>query len=352
MPDRLPGFAHPAAAQTGRMRAIVYDRAGGPEVLRLVDRPVREPGPGEVRVRVVVSGVNPTDWKSRSGTDPDGEQVPNQDGAGVVDAVGDGVPFSVGDRVWVWDAAYQRPDGTAQERAVVPARQAVLLPDGASFDLGAALGIPALTAHLALQAGDAEARPLARGGLAGRTVLVAGGAGAVGHAAIELGVWAGARVITTVSSPAKAALARAAGAHEVVDYRAEDATARIRALAPDGVDLVAEVNPNANAALDAAVLAPGGTIAVYATDSPDPLSFQIRPFMGKNLRWRFLLTYTAPEAEKDAAVAGVRAAVAAGALRVGEAAGLPITRFPLERTADAHAAVASGTVGKVLISVV
>lgn len=333
------------------MRAIVYEQAGGPEVLGLIEKEPGEPGPGEVRVRVAVSGVNPTDWKSRSGTDPDRPQVPNQDGAGVVDAVGAGAPLSVGDRVWLWDAAYQRPDGTAQELLVVPARQAVPLPDAASFDLGASLGIPALTAHLALRAGDAEPLPLEPGALTGRTVLVAGGAGAVGHAAIELAAWAGARVITTVSSPDKAALARAAGAHEVVDYRAEDAAARIRELAPEGVDLVAEVNPNANADLDAAVLAPGGTIAVYATDSPDPLSFQIRTSMGKNLRWRFLLTYTAPAAEKDAAVAGVRAAVADGALRVGQEAGLPITRFPLERTGDAHAAVASGTVGKVLIDV-
>jgi NADPH2:quinone reductase len=333
------------------MRAIVYSRSGGPEVLRLVDRDVPEPGPGEVRVRIAVSGVNPTDWKSRSGTDPDGDQVPDQDGAGVVDAVGDGVRLAVGDRVWVWDAAYRRPDGTAQELTVVPERQAVPLPDDASFDLGAALGIPALTAHLALRAGDADPQPLAPGALAGRTVLVAGGAGAVGHAAIELAVWAGARVITTVSSPAKAALARAAGAHEVVDYRAEDAAAVITRLAPAGVDLIAEVNPNANAQLDGEVLAPGGTIAVYATDSPDPLSFAIRAFMSKNLRWRFLLTYTAPTDEKDAAVAGVRAAVAAGALRVGEAGGLPITRFPLERTADAHAAVEAGTVGKVLVDV-
>ena len=333
------------------MRAIVYTQAGGPEVLHLVDREEREPGAGEVRVRIAVSGVNPTDWKSRSGTDPHGEQVPDQDGAGVVDAVGEGVDLAVGDRVWVWDAAYQRPDGTAQESVVLPAGQVVLLPDAASFDLGASLGIPALTAHLALRAGDPEPLPLAPGELSGRTVLVAGGAGAVGHAAIELAVWAGARVITTVSSPAKAALARAAGAHEVVDYRAEDAAARIRELAQQGVDLVAEVNPNANAALDGDVLAPNGTIAVYATDTPDPLSFAVRPFMGKNLRWRFLLTYTASAAEKQAAVDGVRAAVADGALRVGEEAGLPITRFPLERTGDAHAAVEAGAIGKVLIDV-
>lgn len=333
------------------MRAIVYDRAGGPEVLRLVDRPEPEPGPGEVRVRIAVSGVNPTDWKRRGGTEPTGEQVPNQDGAGTVDAVGDGVPHAVGDRVWVWEAAWERADGTAQESVVLPARQVVPLPQSASFELGAALGIPALTAHLALRAADACPAPLAPGALAGRTVLVAGGAGAVGHAAIELARWAGARVVTTVSSPAKAALARAAGADEVVDYRAEDAAARIRALAPAGVDLAVEVNPNANAALDAAVLRPGGTVAVYATDDPAPLSLGVRPNMTKNLVWRFLLVYTADAAEKEAAVAGVRAAVEAGALRVGEAAGLPLIRFPLERTGDAHRAVQEGAIGKVLVDV-
>jgi NADPH2:quinone reductase len=305
---------------------------------------------------VARSGVNPTDWKSRrgagSGQPVDPPQVPNQDGSGVVVGIGEGVdPALHGLRVWLWESAYQRPHGTAQEVTVVPATHVVTMPDTASFDLGAALGVPFITAHRCLTVAEEGPTRLGPGALAGRTVLVAGGAGAVGHAAIELAVWAGARVITTVSSPDKAALARAAGAHEVVDYRREDAAARIAELAPDGVDLVAEVNPNANAALDAQVLAPGGVIAVYATDSPDPLSFEVRPFMGKNLRWRFLLTYTAAEAEKAAAVAGVRAAVEAGALRVGEEAGLPITRFPLERTADAHAAVEAGTVGKVLIDV-
>ncbi|MDH2444743.1 NADPH:quinone reductase [Amnibacterium sp. CER49] len=333
------------------MRAIVYTEAGDAGVLRLVERPEPTPGPGEVRVRIQVSGVNPTDWKSRSGTAPDDEQVPDQDGAGTVDAVGAGAPFAVGDRVWVWDAAYRRPGGTAQELVVLPARQVVPLPDAASFDLGAALGIPALTAHLALTAGDTEPAPLAPGALAGRTVLVAGGAGAVGHAAIELAVWAGARVITTVSSPEKARLARAAGAHVVVDYRHDDAEARIHEAAADGVDLVVEVNPHANAGLDLAVTRPDATVAVYATDRSEPMSLDVRPAMTKNLRWRFLLTYTVQEAEKDAAVAGVRAAVEAGALRIGDDAGLPVLRFPLERTADAHRAVEDGATGKVLIDV-
>ena len=176
---------------------------------------------------------------------------------------------------------------------MLPARQVVPLPDGASFDLGAALGIPALTAHLALTA-DGPARALGPGALDGRSVLVAGGAGAVGHAAIELAVWAGAHVLTTVSSPEKAALAAAAGAHEVIDYRREDVAARIRALVPGGVDLVVEVNPHANAELDAAVLAPNGTVVVYATDRAGADAARRAAVDEQEPRLAFLLTYTAP----------------------------------------------------------
>src|ERR1700704_6281030 len=226
------------------MRAVVYSESGGPEVLRLVDRPEPAPGPGEVLVRMAVSGVNPTDWKARraAGTGTKGLDVlPTQDGAGMIEAVGPGVdPSRVGERVWVWEAAWQRPDGTAQELIAIPSRQAVPLPPEASFDLGASLGIPALTAHRCLTVGAPSAARLAPGALAGRTVLVAGGAGAVGHAAIELTRWAGATVIATVSGPDKARLAEAAGAHHVVNYREGDAAAGIRAAASDGVDIIVE----------------------------------------------------------------------------------------------------------------
>jgi NADPH2:quinone reductase len=337
------------------MRAIVYTENGGPEVLRPVDRPVPEPGPGEVRVRVHVSGVNPTDWKSRAGSrgaPPEGELVPNQDGAGVIDAVGPGHdPGRVGERVWLWEAAWQRADGTAQEFVVLPARQAVPLPDDASFDLGASLGIPALTAHRCLTVAEGGPSRLSPGALSGRTVLVAGGAGAVGNAAIQLARWAGATVVTTISSPEKAALARAAGAPHVVNYRTEDAAAAIRKAAPDGVDLVVEVAPAANAAVNHAVLAVGGTVAVYATEGTGELTVPVFPLMARNVRYQFVLVYTVPPDAKAAAVEDVCAAVAAGALRVGEDAGLPLHRYPLERTTDAHAAVEAGAVGKVLIDV-
>lgn len=338
------------------MKAVTYSATGGSDVLTLVDREEPHPGPGEVRVRIHVSGVNPTDWKARAGSGAaplPRPQVPNQDGAGIVDEVGEGVTtVAPGDRVWVWDAAYQRPDGTAQELTVVPEQLVVPLPDDVSFDEGASFGIPALTAHRALTSYEHAPAELAPGSLEGRTVLVAGGAGAVGHAAIQLAVWAGATVIATVSSHDKAELARAAGAHHVVNYTDQDTAQAIGALAPRGVDIVVEVNVIANAELDVKITGRNATIASYA-DAPGAtsVSIPVRPSMSKNLRWQFILTYTVAPAAKAAAVRAVSAAAADGALRVGAEHGLPITRFPLSETAAAHDAVENGAVGKVLIDV-
>jgi len=335
------------------MRAVVYSRPGDPSVLEVVERPPAEPGPGEVRVRVVVSGVNPTDWKSRSGgTTSFDEVVPNQDGAGVVDAVGEGVDgLAVGDRVWVYLAAHERPTGTAQELTVLPAQRVVRLPDGTSYDVGATLGVPALTAHRALTISEAGPSRLGPGALEGRTVLVAGGAGAVGHAAIQLARWSGATVVATVSGPEKGALATAAGAHHVVTYTEAGAADAVRAVAPGGVDLVVEVAPAQNAALVAQVLANRGSVAVYANNGGDQVTLDVRPHMVANARYQFLLLYTVGDAALAAGVEDVTAALEAGVLPVGEDAGLPLRRFPLERTADAHAAVEAGVVGKVLIDV-
>ena len=338
------------------MKAIVYRQYGGSEVLALEDRPVPEPGPGEVRVKVYFSGVNPTDWKSRAGSRSlpmgPGGQVPNQDGSGVIDAVGEGVPSGrIGERVWIWEAAWQRADGTAQEYLVLPQRQAVALPDHASYELGASLGIPALTAHRCLTVADGGPDRLTPGVLAGRTVLVAGGAGAVGNAAIQLARWAQATIVTTVSGPQKAALARAAGAHHVVNYRDTDAASAIRAVAPDGVDIIVEVAPAVNAVLNHAVAAPNAVIACYANTGGDTLTLPVRELMLANLRWQGVIVYTVPKAAKAYAVADVAAAVADGALRAGQEAGLPLHRFPLEKTRDAHAAVQNNAVGKVIIEV-
>jgi NADPH2:quinone reductase len=339
------------------MRAIEYSVTGGPEVLTLVERPVPDPGPGEVRVRIHRSGVNPTDWKSRRGNEAgvpvDPPQVPNQDGSGVVDAVGQGVEAALsGLRVWIWEAAHLRPSGgTAQEYAVVPARHVVFLPDVASFDLGASLGVPFLTAHRCLTVNEDGPTRLGPGTLEGRTVLVAGGAGAVGNAAIQLARWSDATVITTVSSPEKAHLAARAGADHVIDYRRQDVVAEVRAIAPNGVNSIVEVSPAVNAALDTEVLARHGAVAVYANNGGSTVELPVRPSMVPNVRWQFVLVYNAPEDWRARALEDVSAAVLDQAVRVGDEAGLPLHHYPLEQAADAHAAVEGGAIGKVLIDV-
>ncbi|MFD8338042.1 NADPH:quinone reductase [Streptomyces solisilvae] len=337
------------------MKAIIYRDLGGPEVLQLLDRDLPTPGPGEVRVRVAVSGVNPTDWKTRSGTTRPKqfpEVTPHLDGAGTIDAVGEGVDRSrVGQRVWLFMAAAGRPTGTAAEFTVVPAERAVPLPDDAGFDIGASLGVPALTAHRALTVAEDGPRRLRPGALDGKVVLAAGGAGAVGHAVIQLARWAGATVISTISGPEKARLATSAGAHHVINYREGDPAAEIREIAPDGVDIIAEVALGANLALDLAVLRTRGTIATYANDGDKPVELNVPQNMMLNTRLQFLVLYTVGPEALTAAVDDVAAAVLAGALPVGEEHGLPLVRFPLDRTPDAHRAVESGAVGKVLVDV-
>ncbi|MEU5939532.1 NADPH:quinone reductase [Micromonospora sp. NPDC047548] len=333
------------------MKAIVYEQTGDPSVLKLVDRPVPEPGRGEVLVRVAVSGVNPTDWKGRRQWPlPAGWQTPGQDGAGVVEAVGEGVDQGlIGERVWIWEAAWQRPWGTAAEYTVVPVRQAVRL-GSASFDLGACLGIPFLTAHRCLTAGEYMPDSLHVGALSGHVVLVQGGAGAVGNAAIQLARWADACVITTVSTPEKGQLAAAAGASFVVNYREQDVVEEVRKIAPDGVHTIVEVSAARNAATDVQLLRPGGAVCVYADDGGDEVTLPIRPLMVPNARWQFVLVYTEPKAAKAQAVTDVTAAVTRGGVRVGAEVGLPLHRYPLAETAAAHQAVEDSVVGKVLVS--
>jgi NADPH:quinone reductase len=339
------------------VRAIEYYVTGDPGVLTLVDRSLPDPGPGEVRVRIHRSGVNPTDWKSRRGTEAGAvvhpPQVPNQDGSGVVEAIGEGVEAALmGLRVWIWEAAHLRPaGGTAQEYAVVPARHVVPLPDGASFDLGASLGVPFLTAHRCLTVTEDGPTRLGPGTLEGRAVLVAGGAGAVGNAAIQLARWSDATVITTVSSPTKANLAAHAGADHVIDYTQQDVVVEVRSIAPDGVNTIVEVSPAVNATLDADVLARHGSVAVYANNGGSAMQLPVRPSMVPNARWQFVLVYNAPESWRARALGDVAAAVLDGAVRVGDGAGLPLHHYALEQSADAHAAVENGAVGKVLIDV-
>jgi NADPH2:quinone reductase len=319
------------------VRAALHESHGpAADVLRVTDVDRPDPGPGQVRVRIEASGVNPTDWKSRSGATArpiSGFQIPHHDGAGVIDAVGPGVdPARAGQRVWTWLAAAGQPWGTAAEWCVVPDEQAVALPDGVSAELAASLGVPAMTAHRCL---------FADGPVDGASVLVAGGAGAVGHFAIELARHAGARVAATVSGPAKADLATAAGASLVVNYRDADAAAQLTSFAP--VDRVIEVALGANLELDLALSGPRTTVVTYAADGADPV-LPVRACMSANISLRFVLLYGVPRPALRQAAAEITRALADGALTE-----LPVTRFPLAEIAAAHDAVQAGAVGKVLV---
>jgi NADPH2:quinone reductase len=325
------------------MRAAWYERNGpAADVLKVGELPVPEPGPGEVRLRVVASGLNPTDVKSRAGSRPMGfpRIVPHQDGAGVIDKVGSGVPASrVGERVWVFTVQWQRAWGTAAELTVVPARLAVRLPAATSFAEGACLGIPAVTAHRCL---------FADGPVAGQTVLVTGGAGAVGHYAVQLAKWAGAQVIATVSSPEKAKAAAEAGADHTVNYRTADPAAQILELTGGaGVDRIVDVDFGANLPVSLKVLKVNGTIATYASmgDSEPKLPFY--PLMAKNATIRPVLLYTMPDRARDEAVSDILRLVEAGRLlhQIG-------ARFPLERIVEAHQAQESGKItGNIVVDV-
>lgn len=322
------------------MTAATYRTYGPASQVLTVEQVVRpEPGPGQVRVRVSVSAVNPTDVKTRGGSTPrpiEGFQVPHMDGAGVIDAVGDGVDASrIGERVWVLLAAFGNPWGTAAQWAVVPADHAVALPEGVSLELGATLGVPAVTAAHCL---------FTQGSIAGKDVLVAGGAGAVGRAAIQLARWAGARVCATVSSAEKSAIALAAGAQHTVNYRDPDAAGQLAAWAPR-VDRIVELALGPNLDLDLAVAGPGTSIITYAIDDDDPV-LPIRRCMISGVTLEFMLLYTISQAALIDAVRLVERAVAAGALDLP-----PVTRFGLDEIVAAHEAQESGPVGKVLIDI-
>jgi NADPH2:quinone reductase len=317
------------------MRAAWYDRQGASEdVLQVgsVDRPAA--GPGEVRVRVHASGINPSDTYGRAGRQAPmafPRVIPHQDGAGVIESVGPGVPSSrLGERVWVYEATWNRAGGTAAEFTVVPSQRAVRLPDNVDFDAGACLGIPALTAHRAVF-GD--------GPISGQQVLVTGGAGAVGTAAIQFAKWGGATVLATVSSDAKAAAAREAGADHIINYRTDDVVAVVNQLTGAGVDRIVDVDFGGNLAISLQIVKPGGTIASYATRGDPEPKVPFRSLMVKNITVHGVLVYTMPESAKAAAMADTTRALEAGALRP-----LVGARLPLDRIAEAHTAVERGAI--------
>jgi NADPH:quinone reductase-like Zn-dependent oxidoreductase len=324
------------------MKAAYYERQGpARDVLVVGHMQTPKPGPGEVRVRVHFSGVNPTDIKGRDGFAGPMQfplVIPHQDGAGRIDAVGPGVSKDrVGERVWIYEAQHGRPHGTAAEYVVVPGANAVKLPDNVFLEIGACLGIPALTAHRCL---------FADGHLQGRRVLVQGGAGAVGTAAILLAKWAGAWVATTVSNAVQAVVATTAGADLVIPRKTTDVAAAVLSATHNaGVDRIVDVNIAANLDIDFACLADGGVISAFAVNRPDEsLALPLLKAMIKGALFRFVFTYTTPQEAKAQAIADITACLEAGAYH--PAIGLSV---PLDHIIDAHEEQERGVLGKVLV---
>lgn len=310
------------------MKAAYYTRRGpAREVLQVGEVDDPRPQADEVRVRVLASGVNPSDWKSRSGLTTsapvDGMVIPHSDGAGVVETVGAGVdPRRIGERVWLWNAQWQRSRGTAAEFVTLPARQAVTLPAGVDFEVGACLGIPAMTALQAVRL--AAVAP-------GDEVLVHGGAGAVGNYAIQFAHHRGARVLATVSGESKAVRARAAGAVETIDYRVEDVGARVRAATSGrGVRAVIDVDFSANARLLPELIRPHGRVVVYGTgraESTVPALWMMR----NSITVASFLVYDLSSEDRDAVIEEIQES-----LRTNRLIHSVARRLPLDRIVEAH----------------
>ncbi len=330
------------------MRAAYYTELGAAaDVLRIGDVETPEPGPGEIRLRVRASGVNPSDWKSRLRGRGGGMAypriIPHSDGAGVIDSVGDGVDASlVGRPAWVMNAQYMRPSGTAADYVVVPRKLVMALPgplaDKVSFAEAACFGIPFMTARQAIaHAGD----------VAGLTVLVQGGAGAVGHHAVQVAKRRGARVIATVSSPEKAAHAAAAGADDCLDYRDDDYVERLVSLTDGrGADRIIELDVAANGPQYGRILAPGGTVVIYGSGQP-MASVPGGDFIRREATLRWFIVYELSDAQRAAGIAEINAMLADGALKTTIA-----ERFSLDHIVAAHEMVERAAhIGNVVLEI-
>ncbi|MEM9967362.1 MAG: NADPH:quinone reductase [Pseudomonadota bacterium] len=314
------------------MRAMTYSRFGpASEVLHLQKVAAPALSMGELRVALHYSGVNPSDVKSRAGRPGLARPafdviIPHSDGAGVIEAVGDGVnPARIGQRVWVWNGQWQRPLGTAASHITLPEAQAIPLPDDVSFQTGANLGIPGLTACHAV---------LGRGPVSGKTVLVQGGAGTVGLLAVQLAKWAGAKVIATCS-PSDVNRVQAAGADIVLDYRTPDLAAQIlEANCGDLIDTIVEVEFGINLAIDAEVIAPNGRLAAYGSHKEMTPKLPFFPLLFKAVTIDIILVYLLPKAERERAIGILHRALSENALHC------PIAQvYPLAEVAAAHEAV-------------
>jgi NADPH2:quinone reductase len=324
------------------MRAAYYETNGSADaVLTLGQIDTPKPGPGEVRVKLATSGVNPSDVKSRLGLTRKmafPRVIPHSDGAGAIDAVGDGVPQSrVGERVWIWNGQWKRPYGTAAEYIVLPSAQAVHLPDKISFEAGACLGIPAMTAFHAVELAGATRET---------TLLVSGGAGSVSQYVIEFAKARGAKVLTTISSPEKAQIARDSGADHTIDYKREDVGARVAELTDKrGVDAVIEMDIAANAKLLPAVLKPRGSVIIYGTGAAEA-TIPAQWCLMSSIRLQFFLVYELDPIRREHVVHGITRALEHDILSNRTA-----KPFPLDRIVAAHQAVedASAT-GNVIVA--
>lgn len=322
------------------MRAAYYEANGPAAVLKVAEVETPKPGPGEVRVKLATSGVNPSDVKTRAGTVRKiafPQVIPHSDGAGTIDAVGEGVSQTrIGERVWIWNGAWKRPFGTAAEYIALPGRQAVTLPSEASFGDGACLGIPALTAWHAVTLD---------GPVTGQTLLVHAGAGAVGHYVVQMAKAGEATVIATVSSPEKAALAKAGGAAHTINYRTEDVGARVKEITGGkGTDRIIDMDITANAKLIPAVLCPRGTVVIYGIGGAET-TIPAQYCLTSQIQLKFFLVYDLDDAAREAGLAGITAMLKAGALKHNVAA-----TYPLDQIVAAHQAVESGKVmGNVVV---
>ena len=320
------------------MRAAFYERNGtARDVMRVGDVETPHATAGEVRVKLAVSGVNPSDVKSRQGLTRKiawPRVIPQSDGAGTIDEVGAGVPKSrLGERVWIWNGQWKRPFGTAAEYIVLPSEQAAQLPDNVSFEAGACLGIPAMTAFHAVALVDLE--PQSR-------VLISGGGGAVSQYAIQFAKKRGAAVITTISSPEKASAASEAGADHCIDYKREDVGARMREVTGGALaDCVIELDLSANAKLLPAVLRPKGRVVIYGTgpEATLPSAFCLTNTIGL----QFFLVYELDAAERAAALAGIAEASSWLKHRIAQ------PTYTLDNIAAAHEAVERGALGNVIV---
>jgi NADPH2:quinone reductase len=323
------------------MRAAIYKTTGpAADVLKIEELPTPQPGAGEVRVKLAFSGANPSDVKSRSGASNRGWNfpvtIPHSDGAGVIDAVGTGVDAALtGRRVWVYNGQWERAFGTAAEYIALPVAQAVPLPDGVSFEAGASIGIPLMTAFHAVAA---------CGSLVGRTVIVAGAAGSVGNYATQLARIAGARVIALISSAAKAEIARDTGAHETVNYREEDVAARIKALTGGrGASCIIDLDAAGNGKHYGAWLEFGGKAVIYGSNAKD-VAVPFGPMIGNFVTMYFFIVYRLPQQQMRETLAGVTQLLEAGLLKHPEPA-----IYALADIAAAHQRVEAGANAKVLI---